>query len=117
MWPTTRAGANKDGACVCLATVLPQYVQYPWRRYRSGLRRRPPPTFTGANAWYLSCGLAGAAVSEQVAIDAVGRPRCFGCLTAFPWAAAQHEVQRASGEMSPAPTPGGRGHPPGGRDL
>ena len=77
----------------------------------------PPPSFTGASAWYLTCGLAGAAVSEQVAIDAVGRPRCFGCLTAFPWAAAQHEVQRASGEMSPAPTPGGRGHPPGGRDL
>ena len=77
----------------------------------------PPSSFTGANAWRPSGGLAGATISEQVAIDAIGRPRCFGCLTAFPWAAAQHEVQRASGEMSPAPTPGGRGHPPGGRDL
>ena len=75
----------------------------------------PLPTFTCANAWFLTCRLAGAAISELVAIDADGWSLCFGRLFAFPWAAAQHD-RAASLRGGPRPRPlwGAATHPAAG---
>ena len=80
-----------------------------------GTSTAPPSHFHRRERVVSFCRLAGVAVSELVAIDADGRSRCFGCLFAFPWAAAQHD-RAASLRGTPRPRPlwGAAAHPAAG---
>ena len=85
--------------------------------YQSEPPRGQRPEVHVPSTWCPFGGVEDFAVLFLVVVVAAGRPRCFGFQTAFCGWPLNTTVQRASGEMFPAPTPGGRGHPPGGGDL
>jgi len=85
--------------------------------YQSEPPQGPRPEVHVPSTWRPIGGSEGPAVLVLAVVVAAGHPWCFGYLTAFCGWPLNTTVQRASGEKSPAPTPGGRDHPPSGGDL